>query len=89
MVLSSASFKTDKLSGGQSQRLRFALAIMPDPELLILDEPTVGMDVETRRNFWSSIRRFAASGRAVLFATHYLEEADQIADGSWCWTLVA
>jgi ABC-2 type transport system ATP-binding protein len=72
--------KTDKLSGGQAQRLRFALAIMPDPELLILDEPTVGMDVEARRKFWDSIKAFAAGGHSVLFATHYLEEADQIAD---------
>ncbi len=72
--------KTDKLSGGQAQRLRFALAIMPNPELLILDEPTVGMDVEARRKFWDTIEAFAAGGRSVLFATHYLEEADQIAD---------
>ncbi|HEY9290655.1 MAG TPA: ABC transporter ATP-binding protein [Microlunatus sp.] len=72
--------KTDKLSGGQAQRLRFGLAIMPDPELLILDEPTVGMDVEVRRQFWQSMRDFAADGRTVLFATHYLEEADEMAD---------
>jgi ABC-2 type transport system ATP-binding protein len=72
--------KTDKLSGGQAQRLRFALAIMADPQLLILDEPTVGMDVEIRRAFWESMRRFAAGGRTVLFATHYLDEADQMAD---------
>ncbi len=72
--------RTDRLSGGQAQRLRFALAIMADPRLLILDEPTVGMDVEARRAFWESIRRFAADGRTVLFATHYLDEADQMAD---------
>ncbi|QDP98611.1 ABC transporter ATP-binding protein [Microlunatus elymi] len=72
--------KSDKLSGGQAQRLRYALAIMPDPELLILDEPTVGMDVEVRRQFWASMRDFAADGRTVLFATHYLEEADEMAD---------
>lgn len=72
--------KTDKLSGGQAQRLRFALAIMPDPELLILDEPTVAMDVELRRAFWASMRELSDGGRTVLFATHYLEEADQIAD---------
>jgi ABC-2 type transport system ATP-binding protein len=72
--------RTDKLSGGQAQRLRFALAVMPDPELLILDEPTVGMDVEIRRDFWRSMRRLAADGRTVLFATHYLEEADRNAD---------
>lgn len=72
--------RTDKLSGGQAQRLRFGLAIMADPQLLILDEPTVGMDVEVRHEFWDSMRRFAEGGRTVLFATHYLEEADQIAD---------
>ena len=72
--------KTDKLSGGQAQRLRYALAMMPDPELLILDEPTVGMDVEIRRAFWRSMRDFTAAGRTVLFATHYLDEADEVAD---------
>ena len=68
--------RTDKLSGGQAQRLRYALAIMPDPDLLILDEPTVAMDVEVRRAFWASMRDFVAGGRTVLFATHYLDEAD-------------
>jgi ABC-2 type transport system ATP-binding protein len=72
--------KTDKLSGGQAQRLRFALAILPDPDLLILDEPTVAMDVEIRRAFWASMQTFTERGRTVLFATHYLEEADQVAD---------
>ena len=72
--------KTDKLSGGQAQRLRYGLAIMPDPDLLILDEPTVGMDVEIRRSFWASMRDFTAAGRTVLFATHYLDEADEVAD---------
>src|SRR4051794_12749062 len=72
--------KTDKLSGGQAQRVRYALALMPDPDLLILDEPTVGMDVEVRRAFWASMRHLAGSGRTVVFATHYLEEADQVAD---------
>jgi ABC-2 type transport system ATP-binding protein len=71
---------TQKLSWGQAQRVRFALALVPDPELLVLDEPTVGMDVETRRAFWSTMRDFAARGRTVLFATHYLEEADAYAD---------
>lgn len=69
-----------KCSGGQQQRLRFAMALLPDPELLILDEPTTGMDVEGRRTFWSAIRADAEKGRTVLFATHYLEEADQYAD---------
>jgi ABC-2 type transport system ATP-binding protein len=72
--------RTDKLSGGQAQRLRYGLAIMPDPELLVLDEPTVGMDVEIRRSFWASMRDFIDSGRTVLFATHYLDEADAVAD---------
>jgi ABC-2 type transport system ATP-binding protein len=72
--------KIDKLSGGQAQRLRYALAILPDPELLILDEPTVGMDVEMRRAFWRSMAAFTDAGRTVLFATHYLEEADQVAE---------
>jgi ABC-2 type transport system ATP-binding protein len=66
----------ETLSGGEGQRLRFAMAIAGDPDLVFLDEPTVGMDVETRRAFWSDIRTFAAEGRTVVFATHYLEEAD-------------
>lgn len=67
-------------SGGQQQRLRFAMALLSDPGLLILDEPTTGMDVEGRRSFWSAIRADAARGRTVLFATHYLDEADEYAD---------
>jgi ABC-2 type transport system ATP-binding protein len=69
-----------KCSGGEQQRLRFAMALLSDPALLLLDEPTTGMDVEGRRAFWSAIRQDASSGRTVLFATHYLEEADQYAD---------
>jgi ABC-2 type transport system ATP-binding protein len=69
-----------KCSGGEQQRLRFALALVPDPALMALDEPTAGMDVEGRRDFWSAIRRDAERGRTVLFATHYLEEADAYAD---------
>jgi ABC-2 type transport system ATP-binding protein len=69
-----------KCSGGEQQRLRFAMALLSDPALLLLDEPTTGMDVEGRRTFWSAIRRDAQRGRTVLFATHYLEEADQYAD---------
>jgi ABC-2 type transport system ATP-binding protein len=57
---------TQKLSGGQTQRVRFALAVVPDPELLVLDEPTVGMDVEARHAFWTTMRDFAARGRTVL-----------------------
>jgi ABC-2 type transport system ATP-binding protein len=75
-----ADRRVGKCSGGEQQRLRFALALLPDPELLILDEPTTGMDVEGRRSFWTAIRQDAAAGRTVLFATHYLEEADAYAD---------
>jgi ABC-2 type transport system ATP-binding protein len=75
-----AGQSTQKLSGGQTQRVRFALALVPDPDLLVLDEPTVGMDVEGRHTFWTTMRDFAARGRTVLFATHYLEEADAYAD---------
>jgi ABC-2 type transport system ATP-binding protein len=72
--------KTTKLSGGQTQRLRFAIALISNPDLLVLDEPTVAMDVEARRDFWATMREFAARGKTVLFATHYLEEADAYAD---------
>ncbi|MBM7519769.1 ABC transporter ATP-binding protein [Nocardioides nitrophenolicus] len=75
-----AGRRVGKCSGGEQQRLRFAMALLSDPALLLLDEPTTGMDVEGRRAFWSSIRADAATGRTVLFATHYLEEADQYAD---------
>jgi ABC-2 type transport system ATP-binding protein len=75
-----ADRKVGKCSGGEQQRLRFAMALLSDPALLLLDEPTTGMDVEGRRTFWSAIRADAARGRTVLFATHYLEEADQYAD---------
>jgi ABC-2 type transport system ATP-binding protein len=75
-----ADRKVAKCSGGEQQRLRFAMALLPDPALLLLDEPTTGMDVEGRRTFWSAIREDAGKGRTVLFATHYLEEADQYAD---------
>ena len=72
--------KVGSCSGGEQQRLRFAMALLSDPALLLLDEPTTGMDVAGRRDFWSAIRTDAQRGRAVLFATHYLEEADQYAD---------
>jgi ABC-2 type transport system ATP-binding protein len=75
-----ADRKVAKCSGGEQQRLRFAMALLSDPALLLLDEPTTGMDVEGRRSFWAAIRRDAQLGRSVLFATHYLEEADQYAD---------
>ena len=69
-----------KCSGGEQQRLRFAMSLLPDPELLLLDEPTQGMDVEGRREFWRAIRSDVEAGRTILFATHYLEEADAYAD---------
>lgn len=65
------------LSGGQSQRVRFAIALLGDPQVLLLDEPTVGMDIGARRAFWQQMRRVAASGRTVVFATHHLEEAER------------
>lgn len=75
-----ANRRTERLSGGEAQRLSFALAVVGDPELVFLDEPTVAMDVESRRRFWTMMRGFAAEGRTVLFATHYLDEADAVAD---------
>lgn len=72
--------RVSKCSGGEQQRLRFALALLPDPEILVLDEPTAGMDVGARRAFWDVMHAEAAGGRTVIFATHYLEEADSFAD---------
>ena len=75
-----ASRRCTKLSGGQKQRVRFAVALVCDPDLLVLDDPTSGMDVGTRREFWLSMREFTNAGKTVLFATHYLEEAEEFAD---------
>jgi ABC-2 type transport system ATP-binding protein len=75
-----ADRRVNKLSGGQAQRVRFALATAGDSDLIVLDEPTTGMDVTTRQAFWATMREQADQGRTVLFATHYLEEADAIAD---------
>jgi len=75
-----ADRQSTRLSGGQTQRVRFAIALVADPDLLLLDEPTSAMDVEARREFWTSMRAVAARGKTVIFATHYLEEADAYAD---------
>ncbi|MEC3982358.1 ABC transporter ATP-binding protein, partial [Amycolatopsis sp. H20-H5] len=75
-----AKRRCGKLSGGEQQRVRFALALVGDPGLLVLDEPTAAMDVDGRRRFWASMRDYTATGRTVLFATHYLAEAEEYAD---------
>ena len=72
--------KYAELSGGQKQRVLFALAICGDPDLLFLDEPTVGLDVEARRMLWDEIRQLVSRGKTVLLTTHYLQEADALAD---------
>ncbi|MCW2685487.1 MAG: transporter ATP-binding protein [Mycobacterium sp.] len=72
--------RVGRLSGGQQQRVRFAMALAADPDLIVLDEPTTGLDVEARRAFWTAMREETAHGRTVLFATHYLDEADAYAD---------
>jgi ABC-2 type transport system ATP-binding protein len=68
-----------QLSGGQKQRVLFALALAGDPDLIFLDEPTVGLDIEARRGMWTQIRSLAARNKTVLLTTHYLEEADALA----------
>jgi ABC-2 type transport system ATP-binding protein len=75
-----ADQRVDRLSGGQTQRVRFALAIAGECDLIVLDEPTTAMDVESRQRFWASMKEEVAEGKTLLFATHYLEEADQAAD---------
>jgi ABC-2 type transport system ATP-binding protein len=78
-LTSLAGRKVGKLSGGEQQRLRFAMALLPDPDLLVLDEPTAGMDVSARHEFWDTMHADAGAGRTIVFATHYLEEADAFA----------
>jgi ABC-2 type transport system ATP-binding protein len=75
-----AGRRVERLSSGQQQRVRLALALAGDPELLVLDEPTVALDVAARRGFWDRVRASVGQGRTVLFATHRLEEAEQVAD---------
>ncbi len=75
-----AGRRADRLSGGQMQRVRFAVALAGNPALIVLDEPTAALDVEARRTFWTSMRGYAELGHTVLFSTHYLEEADANAD---------
>ncbi|OZC49648.1 ABC transporter ATP-binding protein [Rhodococcus sp. WWJCD1] len=72
--------RVSKCSGGEQQKVRFALALLSDPELLLLDEPTAGMDVTARKHFWQAMHAQAANGTTVMFATHYLEEAQDFAD---------
>lgn len=79
-LAATAQQRTEKLSGGQAQRVRFACALVANPDLLVLDEPTVAMDVEGRHAFWATMREFAQRGTTIIFATHYLEEADDFAD---------
>src|SRR6201997_1784299 len=79
-IESVAAQRVDRLSGGQTQRVRFALAIAGECDLIVLDEPTSAMDVETRQRFWATMKEEVAEGKTLLFATHYLEEADQAAD---------
>ncbi|MEU3059846.1 ABC transporter ATP-binding protein [Streptomyces subrutilus] len=75
-----AGRRVDRLSGGQAQRVRFAVALVGNPALIVLDEPTAALDVEARRAFWASVRGRARRGHTVLFSTHHLEEADAYAD---------
>ena len=79
-IESIANNKVQECSGGEQQRLRFALALLADPDLLILDEPTAGMDVQARRDFWAAMRAEADQGRTIVFATHYLQEAEDFAE---------
>jgi ABC-2 type transport system ATP-binding protein len=75
-----AGRRVEACSGGEQQRLKFALALLPDPDLVVLDEPTTGMDVGARQDFWRAMRTDAALGRTIVFATHYLAEADEFAE---------
>jgi len=69
-----------KMSGGQKRRIQFALAIIGDPDLLFLDEPTTGLDIEARKSLWDVVRKFSSAGKHIILTTHYIEEADMLAD---------
>ena len=75
-----AKRRVRKCSGGEQQRVRLALALLPDPSLIVLDEPTTGMDVTARRRFWDSMHAEAERGKTIVFATHYLAEAEMYAE---------
>ena len=75
-----AGRRVDRLSGGQAQRVRFAMAAIGNPDVLLLDEPTAAMDIAGRQAFWAAMRNYASSGRTIVFATHYLDEVDDFAD---------
>lgn len=72
--------RANKLSGGQKRRLAFALALAGNPDLLFFDEPTVGMDITSRKMFWNTVRALKEQGKTIIFTTHYLQEADDIAE---------
>lgn len=72
--------RTDKLSGGQKRRVGFAMAVAGNPDLLFFDEPTVGMDIQSRKVFWDTVKELAADGKTIIFSTHYLQEADDVAE---------
>ena len=72
--------RTEKLSGGQKRRLHFAIALAGNPELIFLDEPTVGMDINARKAFWKTVEELKSQGKTIIFTTHYLQEADEAAE---------
>jgi len=72
--------RTEKLSGGQKRRVGFAMAVAGNPDLLFFDEPTVGMDISSRKVFWDTVKELASDGKTIIFSTHYLQEADDVAE---------